>query len=350
MPCNYQGEIWIDLENTPHVMLFGPLISEFNANNYNILFTARDCAQTIGVLKSKGYVYHVIGKQYYGANVTKSLRIMQRAYFLWRFMRRRKLKGFVSHGSRSGIIAAKVIGLPIVTLGDYEYSNTVIDNALSKAIMRPNVTNICVLKKQHLNMKKYYPYDGVKEDIYLSTFLPDLSFKKMLCIPEESTYIVFRSPATSAHYHDSKSIDLMKEVINYVLTKSSAILVAVPRTRVDKEIILSASENCSDRLLILEEAVDGLNLIWNSDVVISGGGTMNREAAILGVPVYSIFTGRKGSVDLYLETEGRIKFVTTKDDVNSIIICKRYIPEEYIPRKPNLRKQLVRNIVDILEN
>jgi predicted glycosyltransferase len=71
----------------------------------------------------------------------------------------------------------------------------------------------------------------------------------------------------------------------------------------------------SGRVRIPESVVDGLNLIWYSDLVVSGGGTMNREAAALGVPVYSIFRGKTGAVDRYLSDTGRLVMLESADDV-----------------------------------
>jgi uncharacterized protein len=68
-------------------------------------------------------------------------------------------------------------------------------------------------------------------------------------------------------------------------------------------------------LLIPKQVLDGLNLIWHSDLVISGGGTMNREAAALGVPVYSIFRGTIGAVDHFLSGEHRLVLLESPADL-----------------------------------
>ncbi|MGA8865315.1 MAG: DUF354 domain-containing protein, partial [Candidatus Sulfotelmatobacter sp.] len=107
----------------------------------------------------------------------------------------------------------------------------------------------------------------------------------------------------------------------------------------------------SRKLLIPDHVEDGLNLIWNSDLVISGGGTMNREAAAMGVPVYSIFRGKIGAVDRYLAQEGRLVMVETVEDVRTKIKAVRRSRQLQRSNGRNVSalETIVDNIVHILD-
>jgi predicted glycosyltransferase len=71
-----------------------------------------------------------------------------------------------------------------------------------------------------------------------------------------------------------------------------------------------------DRLIIPPRAVDGRSLVAFADVLVSGGGTMNREAAVLGTPAWSIFEGRLGGVDEMLIREGRLHLLHDPSEIS----------------------------------
>jgi hypothetical protein len=137
--------------------------------------------------------------------------------------------------------------------------------------------------------------------------------------------ITIRPPASEAHYHNPESDQLLSHVVDFVMSTSNARIILLPRTPRQATSLASkwADLVAGGRIVIPEHAVDGLSLIWTSDLVISGGGTMNREAAALGVPVYSIFRGKTGAVDRYLESEGRLVLIENTDDIPSQIKLAR---------------------------
>lgn len=164
-------------------------------------------------------------------------------------------------------------------------------------------------------------YPGIKEDVYLSRFHPDQSLRKRFGISSDELLVTVRPPATEAHYHNPEAEPLLSESLNRFLSDPEARVILLPRNkRQEAELREAWTEGLtSGKLLIPDHVEDGLNLIWNSDLVISGGGTMNREAAAMGVPVYSIFRGKIGAVDQYLVHEGRLTMVETIDDVHKKI-------------------------------
>src|SRR5205823_12050296 len=160
-------------------------------------------------------------------------------------------------------------------------------------------------------------YPGIKEDVYLSRFQPDLDLRTRLGIGFADLLVTVRPPATEAHYHNPESEKLLTEAITKFVNTPHATIVLLPRNKKQEAESRSAwgEALAAGKILIPQQVEDGLNLIWNSDLVISGGGTMNREAAALGVPVYSIFRGKIGAVDRHLVERNRLVLLETVDDV-----------------------------------
>jgi predicted glycosyltransferase len=191
-------------------------------------------------------------------------------------------------------------------------------------------------------------YPGIKEDVYVPIFKPDPAILKELDIQDHEIVVVIRPPATEAHYHNPESETLFKGVVDLLKNREGVHMVLLPRT--EKQGCL-AREAWPDlftqgRIIIPPHVVNGLNLIWHADLVISGGGTMNREAAALGVPVYSIFRGTIGAVDKYLAKTGRLTLIEDLEDVaGKIVLAKRKRPGS-IQKKDNV---VLNSIVDSIE-
>ena len=165
-------------------------------------------------------------------------------------------------------------------------------------------------------------YPGLKEEVYIGDFHPDPEILSRLNINGEKPVVLIRPPATEAHYHNPESEVIMQAVLDRIVDDPNVLGVIVPRTSKDGELIAGRLRGASN-VRVLTEAVNGLNLIYHADVVVGGGGTMNREAAVLGVPVYSTFMGRIGAIDSMLSGQGRLQFVRAVDDVAKISFAKR---------------------------
>jgi len=165
-------------------------------------------------------------------------------------------------------------------------------------------------------------YSGIKEDVYVPDFTPDGSIRKQLGLDEGCIVVTVRPPATEAHYHNPESEVLFAAVMKRICETPGVCAVVLPRNKRQETAIRAAwPEYFRQRKAIIPEGViDGLNLIWHSDLVVSGGGTMNREAAALGVPVYSIFRGPIGAVDRHLAAEGRLTLIESAEDVANVIV------------------------------
>jgi len=165
--------------------------------------------------------------------------------------------------------------------------------------------------------------------------------------------VTVRPPATEAHYHNPEGEKLLTEALSRFVGFSGVRILLLPRNKRQEAELRSAWAQAiaSGKILIPVHVEDGLNIIWNSDFVISGGGTMNREAAAMGVPVYSIFRGKIGAVDRYLADQGRLVLLESVDDVRTKIKAVRREQSERQLNGVNspALETIVRNIISIVE-
>ena len=314
-------KIWIDLDNSPHVPFFRPIIDELKARGYDLFVTARDAYQVRELLEYYGVEGKVIGKHYGKHKILKALGTCWRAVVLIAMVRKEKPDISLCHGSRGCLIASKVLKIPNLTIADYEFTAAV-PSVRPTWLVYPSVVPDGHLREGGPEILKY---PGIKEDVYLGRFKPDLELKSRLRIPPASLVITIRPPATEAHYHNPEAEVLLKAALDRFVPEPETTIILLPRNkRQDTELSAEWREAiAANKIVIPDHVEDGMNLIWNSDLVISGGGTMNREAAALRVPVYSIFRGKIGAVDQYLADNGRLVLLTSVEDVQSKIVAVR---------------------------
>ncbi len=226
----------------------------------------------------------------------------------------------VSHGSRAQTLAAKLLRIPSMVIADYEHVTHV---------TRPDhlvLPEVIQAENGGTFQSRIHKYPGIKEDVYVPTFAPDASIRRELGLGEDEIVVTFRPPATEAHYHNPESEALSAASLQLLSENNHVKIVLLPRNRQQKAEVVARYSHLLEagRMIIPDRAVDGLNLVWHSDFVISGGGTMNREAAALGVPVYSTFRGPIGAVDRYLASKGRLVLLESVDDVRQrVLVAKR---------------------------
>lgn len=334
-------KIWIDLDNSPHVPFFKPIIEELEKRGYRVTITARDCFQVCGLADLLQLPYSRIGRHYGKNRMMKLLGLAIRAIQLVPTVLLEKPALALSHGSRSQLIIARLLGIPSTLIFDYEHAQW-LPLAYPDSVIVPDVIPYSAIKQK---VKHVGRYPGIKEDVYVPRFRPQYGILGDLGINDDELVVTMRPPATEAHYHRPQSDELFKAVIHRVSTHPNTRIVLLPRNAYQE---FTARENwpelfANDKIIIPKEVVDGLNLIWYSDLVISGGGTMNREAAALGVPVYSIFRGETGIVDKYLANCGRLILLESLEDVKD----KLFIAKWNRPLQPdNDNSQALRRIVD----
>jgi predicted glycosyltransferase len=331
--------IWIDLDNTPHVPFFIPIIRELENRGCRIVLSARDAFQVCDLASQSGLQYTKIGR-HYGKNMfLKVYGWVWRSMQLLPFALREKPDLALSHGARSQILLANVLRIPTVMIMDYEHSK-------NPPLCRPKWEIVPeVVMKDHLIGRNVLKYPGIKEDVYVPTFVPDSAVLTELGISEHDLVLTVRPPATEAHYHNPESEPLLFELMNWALTKSDARIVLLPRNEKQGSQLKEHNPTwfANGRVIIPKRALNGLNLLWHSDLVVSGGGTMNREAAALGVPVYSIFRGPIGAVDRYLQAEGRLVLISSVAEIRSKIKFRRRSKDSIPDSRP---RQALHQIID----
>jgi predicted glycosyltransferase len=341
-------KIWIDLDNSPHVPFFRPIIEELKKRNYDVLVTARDAYQVRELLEFYGVSARLIGRHYGKHKVLKGIGTCWRALAVTAGVRNEKIDLAITHGSRACVIACALLGIPDILLFDYEFAAK-IPGIKPTWLMAPGV----IADRHKGNGTQIINYPGIKEDVYLSRFCPDYGLKGRLGIPPDDLLVMVRPPATEAHYHNPESEGLLKAAIDRFVSTPGTRILLLPRNKRQEADLRSAwaGSIASRQILIPDHVEDGLNLIWNSDLVISGGGTMNREAAALGVPVYSIFRGKIGAVDSYLADQGRLVLLETAEDVRTKIKDVHREPHKQrlsAENSPAL-ETIVQNIISIVE-
>jgi predicted glycosyltransferase len=309
-------KVWIDLTNSPHVLFFRPILRRLDEAGVESVVTARDFAQTLGLLERFDIPHTVIGR-HGGASVAgKGLGLVRRSGALVRFGRGRGITQAVSHGSNDLAIAARLLRLHSTVLHDYEGAAGMhrINFRLATKVMTPDVIPYSALSGYGLSERRYRPYHGLKEQVALADFSPDESVYDELGLDRARPIVVLRPPATMSLYPRGIENTVFDDVLVRLL-ESDAQVVLLPRTPEQGQAFADAAG-----VIIPERPVDGPSLVWVADAVVSAGGTMNREAAVLGVPTWTTFAGQLGAVDRELVEEGRMSVLDRADD---IVIAKR---------------------------
>ncbi len=313
--------VWIDLDNTPHVPFFKPIIRELTKRGHQVRLTARDAFQVCELAEASGLVFKKVGRHYGKNTWMKVLGLAYRSAELApsAFFPRPDLA--LSHGSRSQVLLAKLLGIPTVMIDDYEHSRYLPLTKATWFILPEAIPDGVYPHRQDRVLR----YSGIKEDVYAPDFKPEPAMLKELGLTTEDLVVTIRPPATEAHYHSTESDRLFATVMKLVLGTPGAKAVMLPRNKKQEMDMRNQSPEwfVGSKVIVPGKALNGLNLLWYSDLVVSGGGTMNREAAALGVPVYSIFRGKPAAVDARLQQEGRLILVESAEAVPKKILMNR---------------------------
>jgi predicted glycosyltransferase len=315
--------IWIDLANSPHVPLFRSLADELIRRNHEVVVSARVFAETVELAEAAGFSPHIIGAHGGAKLAGKAGTLVQRALALARWARGKNFQLALSHNSYSQILAARALSLRTVTLMDYEHqpANHLAFRLASRIIV-PRAFPEAALTRFGADIDRVKRYDGIKEDIYLSGFQSEPEFRNQLSrlgITDADTLVTVRPPATEALYHRFEN-ELFDQLLDRLTRTASVKVVLLPRTSSQRE---TYSARGHANLIIPPAPLDGRNLIAHSDLVISAGGTMNREAAALGIPAVSIYAGEWAAVDTELMREGRLQRISTPQELQNLPLRKK---------------------------
>jgi uncharacterized protein len=293
--------IWVDLTNSPHVLVMRPLIEIMRGDGHEVEVTARDFAQTLELCERFGIEHTAVGRHRGGRLASKGLGLVSRSAALLRWAYGRRFDVAIGHGSNDISVAAKLLRIPSATAFDYEFANAQhqVNCRLCRIVMVPEAIPPQRLARFGATPRKLRRYAGLKEEYYLADFKPDDAVLGELGLTRERPLVVVRTPPEVSLYHRFEN-PLFRQVLER-LAAEEAQTVVLPRTPTQREEIVRLGP-----FTIPERAVDAQSLVAFSDLVISAGGTMNREAVALGTPVYTTFEGRLGAVDEALLREGRL--------------------------------------------
>ena len=313
-----RGAVWIDLTNSPHVLFFRPILRRLDEAGVRSVVSARDYAQTLGLLELYGIPHTVVGRHGGAALTGKMTGFARRSLALAQFGNRRSIGQAVSHGSNDLAVAAKLLRLHSTVLHDYEGATTMhrINFRLADKVMVPDVIPFEALRALGLDARRYRPYPGIKEQVSLADFDPDLGVLRELGLDEARPVAVLRPPATMSLYHRGVENTLFGDVLAY-LQSTDVQVVLLPRTPEQAKEFAGAQG-----VTIPARPVDGPSLVYLADLVVSAGGTMNREAALLGTPTWTTFAGAMGAVDRGLIESGKMRLLERPDQ---IVVEKRHL-------------------------
>ena len=328
--------VWIDITNSPHVAFFRPLLPLLAADGHEVEVTARAYAQTLELLELQGIAHRVVGPPHGGAGTLGKARAMAgRLRALRRFASTGRFDLVLAHGSHEAMLTARSLGIPGATAHDYEFATAQHHLGLRAAtrVVFPEAVPPERLARYGAKPPKLRRYPGIKEEYYLADFEPDPAV--LDGIDPAKVLAVVRTPPDVSLYHRHGN-PLFRDVLDRLGRDEHVQAVVLPRTREQRDEIQALG---LPSLHLPEHAIDAQSLVGLADLVVSAGGTMNREAVALGTPVYTTFAGRLGAVDDHLIHAGRLTPLT---DSRALPLRKRD-PEE----QPRIRRD-PRLLLDLL--
>ena len=311
-------KIWIDLANSPHTLLFEPVVSALRERGHEVELTARENAQTVELARSRWPEVEVIGGESPRGRMAKAKALGMRVAELGRWCRAHRPDVAMSHNSYAQIAAARVRRVPAVTAMDFEHQPANhLAFRLARTVLLPEAMADLDLARQGATPAKVRFYPGLKEEVYLGNFEPDASVVPSLGIDDRSSSIlvVARTPPSRALYHASDN-PLFMQTLTAVAAAPEVRVVVLARHAEQREAL--ARLNLAN-LVVPSTAVDSRSLMHAADLVIGAGGTMTREAALLGTPTVTVFAGRTPAVDVWLERRGRLSRLRSVEQVLSLV-------------------------------
>ncbi|MEA2374274.1 MAG: uncharacterized protein QOD53_737 [Thermoleophilaceae bacterium] len=296
-----------------HVIVFRPIIERLRDRGHEVEVTARDYSQTLELLALHGIEHVAFGSHGGSGRAAKALSLARRTADMRRFGSGRGFDLALAHGSNDLALAARALRVPAANTFDYEFA-TVQHNIgcrLARRVMVPDRIPAERLKRYGVGPDKLEQYPGLKEEYYLADFEPNPGALDALGVDRERVVVVFRPPPDVALYHRTDN-PLFPRVLDRLGRDPDVHAVVLPRTGDQREYVRRLD---LPSVIVPPGAVDAQSLIALADLVVSAGGTMNREAVACGTPVYSNFGGRLGGVDEALIAEGRLRLLTDPDEV-----------------------------------
>jgi hypothetical protein len=323
--------VWIDCTAAAHPLVLRPIVERLRDAGHDVEITAREYGQTVGILERLGLGHEVIGRHADGGTVAKGAMVARRSAVLLRWARGRGFDLGLAHGSVDLAVVGGLLRVPTVQMQDYEHAGLQrrVSWRLARRVIVPDAIPLDSLERAGASRGKVFRYPGLKEDYYLADFEPDRSVLEALGVDRAAVLAVVRPPPETSEYHTENP--LYERVLDRLGEDPGTVAVVIPRSAEQGARVRRRGD---PSLLVPERAVDAQSLIAYADLVVSAGGTMNREAVALGTPVFTIFSGAMGAVDERLIAEGRLRPLS---DPAAIELRKRDSdPGVRHPRDPQL--------------
>jgi predicted glycosyltransferase len=332
---------WVDCTAAAHPLVLRPVVERLEGRGHEVMVTAREYGQTLGILDRLGMPYTAVGSHGGASTLGKGRALAGRSARLARIVWERRPDLALAHGSVDLAVVSSLFRIPSAQMQDYEFAGWQRQIAFRAArkVLMPDSIPLERLRKIGAKERKLVRYPGLKEEYYLADFEPDAAVLEELGLDREKVLVVVRPPPETSEYHARN--DVYGEAIRHLAATAEVQAVVIPRTvRQGEEVRAMRAQS----LIVPERAIDAQSLIAFADLVVSAGGTMNREAVALDTPVFTTFAGRMGGVDEALIAAGRLGVLT---DPSELPLRKREAPVGVLrPRDPNL---LVEGILSATE-
>lgn len=321
-----------------HPLVFRPIIKRLREQGHEVEVTARDYAQTLELLRMLDIEHTEFGRHGGESRGRKVAALFTRARQMRKFAKGKQFDLAACHGSNDLPIAARRLGIPAADMFDYEFATYQhnVGCRLANRVMTPDSIPPERLRRYGVDDKKLAQYPGLKEEYYLADFEPNEAVLDQLGLERAKVIVILRPPPDVSLYH-RKSNPLFPQVVRHLGTHDEVQAVVLPRTTAQKEYVRSLE---LPSLVIPDHAVDAQSLIALSDLVVSAGGTMNREAVALGTPVYTTYGGRLGGVDEALIRANKLRPLT---DPRALDLHKKTAEGARTRRDPQLLVDLFLN-------
>jgi hypothetical protein len=335
-------KVWVDFTASAHPLVFRPLVQLLEQQGHEVEITARDYAQTLQLIESHGMTATVIGHHGGRSATGKARQMRSRLKALRDWARPRDFDLALAHGSHELTMTARRLGIPSATTFDYEWAwlQHQLGCRAATRVVVPDSIPAERLARYTAVPPKLRQYAGLKEEYYLGDFEPDAAALTQWEIDPSRVLVVLRPPPDVSLYH-RHSNPLFPMTLEHLGRSDDVHAIVIPRTEEQRVYVQSLD---LPSVIVPERAVDAQSLIAFSDLVVSAGGTMNREAAALGVPVYTTYGGRLGGVDEELIRVGRLRPLT---DPRALDLRKRDLAAgERVRRNPQEMLDLLLSALD----
>jgi uncharacterized protein len=312
--------VWVDMTAAAHPLVLRPVIECLEGEGHQVEVTAREYGQTVGLLERLGIPHSVVGRHGGASILAKGTALARRSASLARWARGRRFDLALGHGSVDLAVVSTLLRIPSAQMQDYEHAGLQRRLAFRAAevVLAPEAIPVEAMERAGASPDKLFRYPGLKEDYYLAGFEPNPGVLEELGLDRERVLVVVRPPPETSAYHAENP--LYEGVINRVAADPDATAVVIPRTEGQSRAVRARND---PSLVVPAGAVDAQSLIAFADLVVSAGGTMNREAVALGTPVYTIFSGEMGAVDEELMRAGLLRELA---DPAALELAKRSEP------------------------